>query len=551
MADGVHLRFFFSHQTLPQLVLHFINNQWAGYGSNIAYANKSLAGSVAATPKVVIDFSRPKLASEFTLANLRSTLIGAQIANLHQSMGWEVVKLSYLGDWGKDLGLLAVGWGRFGSEESFESNPMNHVLEVYDQINELFKPEKQASALAREGKKDHTVIENQGLFAERDAYFKRMEDGDPEAVALWKRIRDVSIENYAQAYARLGIKFEEFSGESQVSSESIEEVESVLKDKGFYEEFNGTWIIDYAKHGHKGLGVAVVRSPSGSSSYLLRDIAAALDRYKKHTFDKMVYVVDQSQDAHFQKVFQALRYIGRDDIADKLEHVNSGKVIDKAPHRVGKVQLLGGIIDQAEAVVKDSFCSSGEQKGLASVIDLSDANTSAALGVTGLIALDALSKRSSNYTFSHQGIASLEPGTGLGIQVTYGKLQARIVAAGAEAATLDGVDYTFLQEESHMEVLRLLMQYPEVTAAAYKASEPSLVMAYLLRLVEELDEFIDDGTEDEQGEDDEAETMKTNAEAPHEPEDPGKMHAEAVLFKHVQRVLANGMSLLGIPLVVG
>ncbi|KAH7029033.1 uncharacterized protein B0I36DRAFT_384628 [Microdochium trichocladiopsis] len=553
VADGVHLRFFFSHQTLPQLVLHHISSQWAEYGSNVACAKRDLGSSAgAAAPKVVVDFSRPKLASKFTLANLRSTVVGSQIANLHQSMGWDVVKLNYLGDWGKDLGLLAVGWGRFGSEEVFQTDPMGHVLEVYEKINELFKPEKEASRLAREETKDAPVIpeiETQGLFAERDASFKRMEDGDPDEVALWKRIRDVSIENYAQAYARLNTTFDEFSGESQVSPESIKEVESILKEKGYYEEADGSWTIDFAKHGQKGLGVAFARDRSGSTSYLLRDIAAVLDRAKKHSFDRMVYVVDQSQDAHFQKVFQALRFMGRDDLADKLEHINLGKVVDKSP-QPDKVQLLGDIVDQAASAVREELGT--EQGHLDGVIDNTDA-TVAVLGVTGLITQDALNKRSNSYAFSYKDLASFDQGAGFGLQVAYAKLHAKVGAAGAQDATLDKVDYTFLQEESCMEVLRLLMQYPEITAAAYKAHEPSLVMTYLLRLTEELEEFLYDetGDDEDEGGGEAVEDGGPEAAEPNEPDPPEKTFAEAVLFKHVLRVLANGLRLLGISPVVG
>lgn len=543
----MHLRFFFSFQTLPQITLHYIGQQWDSYGANHTVARNEVGASHAHTPKVLIDFSRPKLASEFTTSQLRSTIIGAQIANLYQFMGWDVVKLNYLGDWGKDLGLLAVGWGRFGSEESFERDPVGHVLEVYDQINELFKPERQASAQAREDKKDTSAIESQGLFAERDAYFKRMEDGDQEAITLWRRIRDISIESYVQAYARLNVKFNEFSGESQVRPESIEVVESSLREKGFYEELNGTWVIDYAKHGHKGLGVSVVRGLSGSTSYLLRDIAAVIDRYKRHEFDKMVYVVDQSQDTHFQKVFQALRFMGRDDLANKLEHVNFGKVGGMAP-QAGKVQLLGDMVDQATSVIKAVL---GTDDKIADIIANTD-TTAAVLGATSLIAQDALNKRTSSYRSSYESLASFEPGTGLAIQVLHAKLGARIAAVGAEAVTLDKVDYTFLQEESETEVLRLLLQYPEVTMAAYKTSEPSLVMAYLLRLGDELAVLLDDDDDDDRGEGagEEADDRKAAAGGadvgePDEPDSEDKKTAEAIFFKHVQRVLANGMQLLG------
>ncbi|KXJ90145.1 arginyl-tRNA synthetase [Microdochium bolleyi] len=556
LADGVHLRFFFSHTTLPQLVLHYVDSQGDAYGTNSTLARTDPATPETGSSKVLIDFSRPKLASEFNAAHLRSSIVGAQVANLYQSRGWNVVRLNYLGDWGKDLGLLAVGWGRFGSEEAFQQDPMGHVLEVYDKIKELFQPEWDASKTARDEGKDTAEIEGQGLFAERDAFFKRMEGGDPEAIALWRRIRNVSIDYYVKAYGRLGIKFDEYSGESQVSPESIAEVETVLKEKGFYEESDGSWIIDFNKHGHK-LGVAVIRSRIGSTTYILRDIAAVLDRAKKYDFGKMIYVVDGSQDSHFSKVFQALRYMGRDDLANRLEHISLGKVNGMLP-QLGRVQLLGDIVDQSNNTVRDVLGAEQEHPA-----DIQNTDAAAAiLGATGLIAQDSLNKRNAAYTFSAEKLASFESGTGLGLQAAFARLHAKITTSGHENATLANVNYAHLQDELCMEVLRLMIQYPEVTVAAFKAHEPSLIMTYLLRLADEVEYLYDEDGED----DDEAGGQEENIEKSADKEVPGEtpaakepdesappeaILAKAVLFKHVRQILANGMRLLGITPVVG
>jgi arginyl-tRNA synthetase len=126
-----------------------------------------------------------------------------------------------------------------------------------------------------------------------------MEDGEPDAIALWKTLRDISIEYHVEAFARLNIKFDEYSSESQVSlnPEAVAKVESILKCKSIYEEQDGAWVIDYDKHGAK-LGTATVRGWNGSTTCLLRDIATLLDPFKTHSFDKMLYLVC-GQDVHF------------------------------------------------------------------------------------------------------------------------------------------------------------------------------------------------------------------------------------------------------------
>jgi arginyl-tRNA synthetase len=191
------------------------------YGKYLSAGPVGGSNTPPARKKVIVEFSSPNIAKEFHAGHLRSTIIGAFISNLYSSMGWDVVKMNYLGDWGKQFGLLAVGWEKFGSEELFEQNPLGHLLDVYARINKLFKPEQEARKQAQDEGKDTSEIESTGLFAQRNAYFKRMEDGEPEAIQLWKRFRDVSIERYISTYARLNIAFDEYSGESQVKQQTV------------------------------------------------------------------------------------------------------------------------------------------------------------------------------------------------------------------------------------------------------------------------------------------------------------------------------------------
>lgn len=182
----------------------------------------------ARSKRAIVEFSSPNIAKEFHAGHLRSTIIGAYVANLYESMRWDVVKINHLGDWGKQFRLLAVGWEKFGCEELFKAEPLKHLLDVYAKINALFKPEQDASQQARDNGQDATEIESRGLFAERNAFLKRMEEGEPEALALWKRFRDVSIERYITAYSRLNISFDEYSGESTVKPESVQRVENFI-----------------------------------------------------------------------------------------------------------------------------------------------------------------------------------------------------------------------------------------------------------------------------------------------------------------------------------
>jgi arginyl-tRNA synthetase len=154
------------------------------YGKDLSAGLRELDAADSGRKKNVVEFSSPNIGKEFDGTHLRSTIIGAYITSLYESMGWDVVRKNFLGDWGKHIGLLAVGWSKFGSEELFEAAPLRHLLDVYTKIDVLFKPEQDAAKKLRAEGRDNSVIETQGIFAEKDAFFKKMEDGDSDALAL-------------------------------------------------------------------------------------------------------------------------------------------------------------------------------------------------------------------------------------------------------------------------------------------------------------------------------------------------------------------------------
>jgi arginyl-tRNA synthetase len=273
-ASGIWVSILFSPKTLPHLLIPYVLDRCTEYGSNPSINLISNSDNTTRRQKVVVEFSSPNIAKEFHAGHLRSTIIGAFISNLYEDMGWDVVRVNYLGDWGKQFGLLAVGWKRYGSEELFEKEPLVHLLDVYARINKDFKPEQDASRAARDQGLDTKEIESQGLYAERNDFFRKMEDGDEDALALWRRFRDVSIQRYITTYARLNITFDEYSGESQVKPSTVQMIEQLLREKGICEEENGSLIIKFAKHGAKKLATTVIRNRTGTTTYLLRDVAA-------------------------------------------------------------------------------------------------------------------------------------------------------------------------------------------------------------------------------------------------------------------------------------
>ena len=316
----------FTRQVLRQVRLATPHNQSStpgpldkdaakgGYGSNKTGAGK----------RVIVEFSSPNIAKPFHAGHLRSTIIGAFTANLHEANGWEVVRINYLGDWGKQFGLLAVGFERYGNEKDLEENAITHLYHVYVKIN-------------AEAEKDPSIHD------EARAFFKKMETGDEEALKIWSRFRDFSIKRLESTYERLNIHFDSYNGEAAVKMEKMEEAFKMLEEKNLMVEDRGGLLCDLEKY---KMGKVVIKKADGTSIYITRDLGGAAQRYEKYNFDKMIYVVAAQQDLHFKQVFKMLELMGH-PWADRLEHVNFGLVLGMST-RKGTVKFLDEILAEAK-----------------------------------------------------------------------------------------------------------------------------------------------------------------------------------------------------------
>lgn len=339
-ADGTFLRFFFKNDVLNNLVISSILNLKKNFGPI----------NTGKGQRVIVEFSSPNIAKPFHAGHLRSTIIGGFLANLHEACGWDTIRMNYLGDWGKQFGILSVGFKRFGNEEELVKDPIHHLYNVYVAINKVITEEKE---IEEKKSKEAGVKQtyNGPTDDEARAFFAKMEDGDVEAVALWKRFRELSIEKYKDTYARLNINYDVYSGESQVSKKAMDTVSRLMKEKGVSEESEGALIVDFAKHGQKKLGKAIVQKKDGTSLYLTRDIGAAMERYEKYKFDKMIYVVACQQDLHLQQLFKILNMLDL-EWAKKCQHVNFGMVLGMST-RKGTVVFLDDILQEAKERMHD------------------------------------------------------------------------------------------------------------------------------------------------------------------------------------------------------
>jgi len=481
--------------------------------------------------KLVIEFSSPNVTSEFQGKHLRSTIMGAFIGRLYASMGWEVVQINYLGDWGKPIALLYVGWAKYGSEEAYKIDPVGHLLEVYHRIEEVFKPEQVASKQARdemakegEDKGEAQVeIESRGIFAERNEAFKKLEEGDEALVAFWERVRDANIANYAKFYERLGIRFDEYSGESQISPDTMAEVEQMLKDKNISKESGGAWIVRMQSIGAKS-GTAIIRDRLGSSTYLLRDLAAVLERSRRHFFDKMIYVVASDNSVHFTQLIKILEALEMKNLADKLQHVKFSEV-SKMATALGKGYTPQVILDKCVEAME--VLPEADDSKLTSMGGL--VQTREDLAISAVFIQELSTRFATAHAFDTNAMATFKFGSGPDLQ--YWLTNLRLLLKGADTTLqLSNEEYDQLADEEHSNLLRVLAQYPEVVTAAFHSLEPYNIVAYLAIVTEQLAECLEEGGESE---DQDEKSVTVTPEL-------------AVLYEATAIVLENGMKLLGL-----
>jgi arginyl-tRNA synthetase len=347
-AAGTFLQFFFKPTKLAKILIPSILKNKSAFGRNPYLGLKDPQDPSKGKKKIIIEFSSPNIAKPFHAGHLRSTIIGGFLANLYEAAGWDVVRMNYLGDWGKQYGLLALGYAKYGKQERLESDPIIHLFEVYVAINNDLAAEKEKFKELEAAGQDITEAKAKGLDEQARGYFKAMTDRDEKALAQWKLFRDLSIKKYKETYARLNISFDEYSGESQVPEDLMEKTAKIMADKGISEVSEGAVIVDFSKHipgkPGKSLERPIIKKKDGTALYLTRDISEMLQREEKYHFDHMIYVVAAAQDLHLKQLFKIIELMGYKDLAAKVQHVNFGQVQGMST-RKGTVVFLDSILN--------------------------------------------------------------------------------------------------------------------------------------------------------------------------------------------------------------
>ncbi|KAF4630871.1 hypothetical protein G7Y89_g7267 [Cudoniella acicularis] len=346
-VNGTFLQFFFKVDKLAELLIPSILKRGKTFGQNKILGLKDPEDPSKGCKRIIVEFSSPNIAKPFHAGHLRSTIIGGFLSNLYEGSGWDVIRINYLGDWGKQYGLLALGFEKYGSEEALLADPINHLYEIYVKINKDLTKEKDEIKALEEAGQDATQIKNEGLDEQARRYFKAMTDNDSKAIAQWAHFRELSIKRYKETYARLNIHFDDYSGESQVKQENMDAAAKKMEDMGISEVSEGAVIVDFTKHvegkAGKSLERPLIKKKDGTALYLTRDISEMLQREEKYKFDNMIYVVASQQDLHLKQLFKIIDLMGYKELAKKIQHINFGLVLGMST-RKGTVKFLDDIL---------------------------------------------------------------------------------------------------------------------------------------------------------------------------------------------------------------
>ncbi len=439
---GPYLNARFSLQPFSGEVLQQVRSEATRYGSGESGKGRS----------VVIDYSAPNIAKPIAFHHIRSTMIGNAVANLHRSQGWEVHGINYLGDWGKQFGLVAVGFQEYGNPA--RRGEVAHLVEVYVQANARAEREPEFDERAR-------------------AFFRRMEDGDPEALELWKEFRETSLRDFKVVYERLGVRFESYEGESRYHGK-MDAVIDRIRQKPGVRESDGALVVDmpYADNEPPVL----LKKNDGTTLYATRDLAAAIDRYDRFGFERSLYVVATDQALHFRQVFRTLKEMGL-EWSDRCIHVNFGRVGGMST-RKGNIVLLTQVLDEAKQRAREKV----DENIAAGRIQTNDPEQLAEdIGLGAIVFGDLKNRRTTDYEFNWDEVLNFEGHSGPYVQYAHARA-CNILRKGGGAPKAGEFDASLLSLPEEQAVLRMIAKLPSVAQEATDSYEPSLVARYLLDL---------------------------------------------------------------------
>lgn len=441
---------------------------------------------------IVMDYSSPNIAKSFGVGHLRSTVIGNSIKKIYEKLGYQVVGVNHLGDWGTQFGKMIVAYEKWGNKEDIDKNPIDELQKLYVRFHDEEKSDPSLEERARE-------------------VFLKLEQNDPHYVALWTWFKDESMKEFMEMYELLNVSFDSYDGES-FYNDKMDDAIKELEAKDLLKIDDGATIVDLGEE----LPPALIKKSDGATLYMTRDLAALLYRARHYHTNTVLYVVGNEQQLHFKQLKKLTDLLGYNfDVV----HVNFGLVMidgKKMSTRGGKFKRLEEVITQAINDAKQSITEKNP--------NLKDQDKVAkAVGVGAIIFNDLKNERHLNVDFSLENMLKFEGQTGPYLQYTGVRIHSILKD---QVVDHHKVNLSYFEEDHYFEIIKLLAQFPMMLERAKESFMPSVIARYLINLAQGFNSFYG----------------KQRIQV----EDEGHLMANLLFLESIEIVLKEGLRILGI-----
>lgn len=443
VAVGPYINFFVKRSQVANDLLHSVLSKGSDYGSR----------NIGKGRNVTIDMSSPNIAKPMSMGHLRSTVIGNAIANILEKINYKTVKINHLGDWGTQFGKLIVAYKLWGDEEKVKKDPVNELVKLYVDFHERAE--------------EDPTLEDQGRAA-----FKKLEEHDPEMIALWEWFKEESLKEFNKVYDMLGVEFDSYNGEA-FYNDKMEAVVEELESKGISRVENGATIVNLDD---EDLPPALIKKSDGATLYLTRDLATSYYRHNTYDFVQSLYVVGNEQTNHFKQLKAVLKRLGN-EWYQNMHHIPFGLITlegKKLSTRKGKIVLL-------EKVLNEAINLAFEQIELKNPDLENKEEVAHQVGVGAVIYHDLKSDRLNSFDFKLEDIVQFEGETGPYIQYACARANTIIEKYGKDI----NLDHSWnLEDDYSWEIIKKIASYEHTIQVAAQRYEPSVIAKYAVQLAQ-------------------------------------------------------------------
>lgn len=447
-----YLNFYINPIAIADTVLQEFDAKKESFGDSKIGNNKT----------IVIDYSSPNIAKPFHIGHLRSTVIGNALYNIYKFLGYNVVGINHLGDYGTQFGKLIEGYKRWGSEYDIENNPIDELTKIYVRINNLCK-------------EDESVLE------ECRNNFKKLEDGDKYCTELWQKFRDLSLKEFQKVYDLLDVHFDSLNGEA-FYSDKMPEIVDILEKTGKLVESEGARVINLDEY---NMPPCIIEKTNGSTTYATRDLAAIMYRARTYNFDKAIYVTSYEQILHFKQVFETAKLLGLDrKYTDGLTHVPFGMVQLKT----GKMSTREGNIIKLEDLLNEAISR------VSKIIEEKNSNlenkeeVAKKVGIGAVIFNDLYNSRIKDEIFDWDTMLNFNGETGPYLQYMYVRTNS-VLEKVDKLPEINEVDINLLQDNASVNLIKEMYNFGNTVKQAAEKNEPYIISRYLINIAQLFSSF--------------------------------------------------------------